>query len=440
MFRTRRIANLDLGAGEQAAGTNRVHPRFRRDRDLGGSPEGGDRLRIAPGPDQREPEQAVDGHAPGRFPAALEREGALRAVEHPPDVTARKGCADECGRGLDRAGSVRQRPTPRCLARRGKRGIAFSVASEEVHRPRLHDAKPAIRGDRRRAERIEPAGERRHPAPLDFLQVVPADDVCREVAIAGLDRVADGSVRIARAVVPRGGPPVQDGQAAGLPPRELHLEEIREQRVVAVDLAPIVEGGDEHVRPFKRGQPLRRSGLFGQGVGKRPGDRVDDRRREHELEGLRFEGRQHLLREVVEDVTIGATERRDELLAIGGGPHRQVGEIQPCRPPVGSLVERGHAPGRQAEAEGRIHQGGRLLGRELEISRPEFGQLLGCPKPGDRQRRIGTRRDGNLDARRGELDQAHDRLVAFVGVDDVVVVEDEHHAGPGRLQLREQRG
>ena len=39
-----------------------------------------------------------------------------------------------------------------------------------------------------------------------------------------------------------------------------------------------------------------------------------------------------------------------------------------------------------------------------------------------------------------ELDQAHDRLVAFVGVDDVVVVEDEHHAGPGRLQLGEQRG
>ena len=79
-------------------------------------------------------------------------------------------------------------------------------------------------------------------------------------------------------------------------------------------------------------------------------------------------------------------------------------------------------------------------GRELEISRSEFGQPLGRPKPGDRQRRIGTRRDGNLDARRGELDQAHDRLVAFVGVDDVVVVEDEHDAGPGRLQLGEQRG
>ena len=136
-------------------------------------------------------------------------------------------------------------------------------------------------------------------------------------------------------------------------------------------------------------------------------------------------------------MTIGATERRDELLAIVGGPHRQVGEIQPCRPPVGPLVERGHAPGRQAEPEGRVHQGGRLLGRELEVSRPEFGQLLGRPKPGDRQRRIRTRRDGKLDARRGELDQAHDRFVAFVGVDDVVVVEDEHHAGRGRLQLGE---
>ena len=52
----------------------------------------------------------------------------------------------------------------------------------------------------------------------------------------------------------------------------------------------------------------------------------------------------------------------------------------------------------------------------------------------------GARRDGKLDARRGALDQAHDRLVAFVGVDDVVVVEDEHHAGRGRLQLGEERG
>ena len=138
-------------------------------------------------------------------------------------------------------------------------------------------------------------------------------------------------------------------------------------------------------------------------------------------------------------MTVGAAERRDELLAIIGGPHRQVGEIQPGRPPVGPLVEHGHAPGRQAEPEGRVHQRGRLLGRELQVGRPELRQLLGRPKPGDRQRRIRARRDGELDARRGALDQAHDRLVAFVGVDEVVVVEDEHHAGRGRLQLGEDR-
>ena len=119
------------------------------------------------------------------------------------------------------------------------------------------------------------------------------------------------------------------------------------------------------------------------------------------LEGVRLEGRQDLLGEVVEDVAVRTAERGDELLTVLGGPHRQVGEIQPGGPPVGPLVERGHALGRQPETERRVHQRGRLLGRELQVGRPELRQLLGGPKPGDRQRRIGARRDGELHGRRG---------------------------------------
>ena len=382
----------------------------------------------------------MDGDAPGRVPAALQREGALRALEHPPHVTAREGRADECCRGLDRAGPVRHRPTPRCPARRREGRIALGVAAQEVHRPGLDDAEPTIRRDGGGTESVQPTGEGRHPSPLDRLEVVPANDVGREVEIAGLDRVANGAVGIAGAVVPIGGTPVQHGQATWLPPRELQLEQVRQQRVVAVHLAPIVERGDEHVRPFERGQPLRRPGLLGQRVRERAGDRVDDGRREHELERVRLEGRQDLLGEVVEDVAVRTAEGGDELFPVLGGPHRQVGEIQPGGPPVGPLVERGHAVGRQPEIQRRVHQHGRLLWRELQVGRPELHQLLSGTEPGDRQRRIGARRDGELHARRGELDHAHDRLVAFVGVDEVVVVEDEHHAGRGRLQFGEERG
>ena len=233
---------------------------------------------------------------------------------------------------------------------------------------------------------------------------------------------------------------MQHGRRRGWPARELHLEQVRQQRVVAVHLAPIVERGDEHVRPFERRQPLRRPGLLGQRVGERAGDGVDDGRREHEAEGVRLEGSQDLLGEVVEDMAVRTAEGGDELVTVLGGPHRQVGEIQAGGPPVGPLVERGHALGRQPETQRRVHQRGRLVGRELQVGRAEFHQLLSGPEPGDRQRRIGARRDGELDGRRAELDQAHDRLVAFVGVDDVVVVEDEHHAGRGRLQLGEERG
>ena len=222
---------------------------------------------------------------------------------------------------------------PRRPARRRKGRIALGVTAQEVHRPGLDDAEPTIRRDGGRTESVQPTGERRHPSPLDRLEVVPAHDVGREVGIAGLDRVANGAVRIAGAVVPIGGTPVQDGQATWLPPRELQLEQVRQQRVVAVYLAPIVERGDEHVGPFERGQPLRRPGLLGQRVGERARDRVDDGRREHELERVRLEGRQDLLGEIVEDVAVRTAERGDELFPVLGGPHRQVGEIQPAGHP-----------------------------------------------------------------------------------------------------------
>ena len=131
VFRARCITDLDLGAGEEAPRTDSVHPQFRRGGDLGGCPERGHCFRVAPGPDQREPEQTVDGDSPRQITAALQREGTLGAFEHPPYVTAREGRADECPRGLDRAGTIRHRPAPRRPARRREGHIAFGMASRK---------------------------------------------------------------------------------------------------------------------------------------------------------------------------------------------------------------------------------------------------------------------------------------------------------------------
>ena len=148
VFRTRRVANLDLGAGQKAAGTDRVHPQFRRGGDLGGRPERDHRLRVAPGPDQREPEQAVDGDTPSAnpaFPSSANARWAQSSIRptSPPGKAAPMSAAVASIK-LAPSGSA---PRPGALRAVASAASAFGVASEEVHRPRLHDTEPAIRGD-----------------------------------------------------------------------------------------------------------------------------------------------------------------------------------------------------------------------------------------------------------------------------------------------------
>ena len=93
---------------------------------------------------------------------------------------------------------------------------------------------------------------------------------------------------------------------------ELDREELSEEVVIAIPLAPLVERGDEDIGALELGEPRRRAGLAGDRVREPAADRVDDRGRQHEPESVRVEGHEHLLGQVVDDVPVRCTEGLDE--------------------------------------------------------------------------------------------------------------------------------
>ena len=97
---------------------------------------------------------------------------------------------------------------------------------------------------------------------------------------------------------------------------QLDPEQLGQQAVVAVPLAPLVERRDEHVGPLDLGESRGRFRPVGQRVGERSADGVHDGRREHEVEGLRVERIEDLLHQVVEDVAVRCAERLDERTAV----------------------------------------------------------------------------------------------------------------------------
>ncbi len=88
------------------------------------------------------------------------------------------------------------------------------------------------------------------------------DQVRRALEVPGGQRVADRLGRLAVALVPGARPPVQVGHVAGLLVREVRLQDVGEEVVVAIPLAVVVERDHEQVGPLQRLQ---------HGLARRPG-------------------------------------------------------------------------------------------------------------------------------------------------------------------------
>ena len=196
-------------------------------------------------------------------------------------------------------------------------------------------------------ERPEPCCHGGVPAPLDGRQVVLGDQTGRRLDLAGLDRMADGLAH-----APGGGEP-GESVAVELPapldraPPELGAQQVREQVVIAVPLAMIVQRRQEQVAALELDQQLGGAAAADGGVADRSGHPLEDRRLDEEVaHGWRQRIERDLL-EVVADVARGTAEAGHCTFAVGGVPQGEVREVEPGGPPLGVLVQGRGGAGRQ---------------------------------------------------------------------------------------------
>ena len=135
---------------------------------------------------------------------------------------------------------------------------------------------------------------------------------------------------------------------------------------------------------------------------------------------------QDLLDQVVDDVAVVAGEAGDEAGDVVSALHRQRRQLERGDPPFGASLQRGDVLRRQLQSHHLVEVRRGLVGREAQIGGADLDELAAARRR-QRQRRVGAAGDHQVDLR-GEVlqqDEGH-RLVHLDGLDDVVVVEDQH--------------
>ena len=147
---------------------------------------------------------------------------------------------------------------------------------------------------------------------------------------------------------------------------------------------------------------------------------------------------EHLLDQVVQDEAVAAGERVDEaghpagVPGAGAAAGRESGQLQPGGPSLGAVLEGGDVRRIEVEAHDVVEERVRLVGGEAQVRGAQLEELAAGAQPGQGQRRVGARGDGEGDLRRQVVEQERHRLVDVRRVDDVVVVE-RQHGRPGEL-------
>ena len=201
------------------------------------------------------------------------------------------------------------------------------------------------------------------------------------------------------------------------------------EQVVAAEPDPLrVQGDDEQTLGVQSIQPRGGPGGAQSGVAERTGQPVQVRRAQQEIVLVGGEGRQHLGREVVEQVTIVGKPGPG---SVCSRPLGQGDELQTGRPTFGSGPRQGGRGGADVGAdEFGDHRLG-LGGFEAQVVGAQFGQLATGPQPSDRQRWVLPAADDQAGRRRQVGEQVLHLLVHRLVLDQVEVVEDDG-VGDGR--------
>ena len=220
---------------------------------------------------------------------------------------------------------------------------------------------------------------------------------------------------------------------AGLLLLQAGAEQIGEQMVVAPPAAHLIQRHQEQARPLDVVQHRLATSPAGDRIAQLPRQTLQHRGLQQErthLPGLAVED---LISQVVQHEAMAAAERRDKPGRIRVPPQRQRGQLQSRRPPLGAGRQRHHRSVGQDRPRRRTQQRRRLLGGEAELSGAQLSQLAAGPQPRQRQRRVSPAGHHQQQARWQVLQQERHRLVHRASVDQVVVVQDQQHLIPARL-------
>ena len=236
-------------------------------------------------------------------------------------------------------------------------------------------------------------------------------------------------------IEPAGCGPVQLWHPAGLILLQAGAEQIGEQMVVAPPAAHLIQRHQEQARLLDVVQHRLATGPAGDRITQLPRQPLQHRGLQQERTHLPRLAVQDLISQVVQHEAVAAAERRDKPGRIRMPPQRQRGQLQPRRPPLGAGRQRHHR-GVGQDRPRRTQQRRRLPGGEAELGGTQLSQLAAGPQPRQRQRRVSPAGHRQEQAGWQVLQQKRHRLVHRPGLNQVIVVQDQQHLIPARLDVQ----
>ena len=223
--------------------------------------------------------------------------------------------------------------------------------------------------------------------------------------------VLDRRVLLAVLLMPRTRPAVQFGHVVRLLIDQSRLQHLGEQVVVPIPMTVVIEGHEEQIGPVERLQHRSAVTASRDGIAEWRIHAAENRGAQQEGAHFRRLVLQHLLHQVVDDVSVVPGEPGDEIRDVVPTAHREGGKLERGDPSLRAIVERRDLLRRQRQP----HRAGeivrRLLRGEPQVGRANLDQITASPQASEGKWRISAARQHQVDVRRHVGDQERKPVV-----------------------------
>src|SRR5215212_324278 len=249
------------------------------------------------------------------------------------------------------------------------------------------------------------------------------DQQPRALVVSGRDGLPDRPLEVASTLQPHARPFAQGGHQVGLAARELVEQQLGEEMVVAVPLSLLVQRNHEQVGAGELAQESARTLPTRDRIAQRASHRPQDRGLEQKLPYILGESSQNLLSQEGDDVAVAAAKRLDECMLVLLVLQGEGSEVDPRRPPFGTLEQHREVIGADAKPHLLVQQAiGFILG-EGELLGADLVHLSLGPKPSQWQRRVRAARDDEVDVLGEVLQEEGHRVMRALLGHELIVIE-----------------